>query len=422
MVAAIAGATVTAWLVMPATDPKLAITQAAPIPVVENTALKLEIKNFLDTLYSDARAKGISSVTLEKALAGFTPDDEIANLNATQPEHIKTAADYVGLLVSDTRIANGRLKLAEHTELLARIEQRYGVDKHVLVAIWGIESAYGTSMGERAVVRSLATLAMTDTRRPAFWRGELLSALAVLERGDITVEKMTGSWAGAMGHTQFIPTTYTAHAVDFDGDGRRDIWTNPADALASTANYLKVSGWVPGHPAFLEVKLPTGFDYALTAPGTTKLLPEWLSLGIVITSDRNLPDKIGNLSLTLPAGANGPAFLTGGNFRAVLRYNRAVPYALAVSHLAERLAGGAPFAGVWPADDKALSKTEREELQTRLLVLGHSIGQVDGIIGSGSRAAIRAFQKTKALAEDGHPNLALLQSLRLATATMPNEP
>ncbi len=277
-------------------------------------------------------------------------------------------------------------------------------------------------MGERKVIRSLATLAVTDTRRAPFWRNELLAALAILERGDITPDLMTGSWAGAMGHTQFIPSTYNAHAVDFDGDGRRDIWTSPGDALASTANYLKVSGWVSGQTAAIEVRVPAAMDLGLTAPGIMKPWAEWQALGLTLASAKAAADPARPLALILPAGAAGPAFLTGGSFRAILRYNNAVTYALAVSHLADRLAGADPFVTAWPADDKALSRSEREELQTLLAAQGHELGGVDGIIGSGTRAAIRAFQKTKAMAEDGHPNGALLAALRRESQNLKKNP
>lgn len=371
-----------------------------------------ETKAFLERLKVDAAAKGVPPELIERATKGFAADDAITDLNASQPEHAKTAGEYVALLVSDTRLANGRAKLIEHAELLQRIEDRYGVDRHVVLAIWGIESAFGTSMGERPVVRSLTTLAMTDQRRAAFWQSELLAALSIVQRGDIALEAMTGSWAGAMGHTQFMPTTYLQHAVDFDGDGRRDIWSRPADALASAANYLKASGWTKGQPAVVEVRLPAGFDVALSAPNVSKAGAAWAALGVTPVRPAADLARLDGFSLVLPSGHTGPAFLSGTNFKAILRYNRAVPYALAVSHLAERLAGAGPLATPWPPGDKALSRTEREELQTRLAALGHDVGGVDGIIGSGTRAAIRAFQRAEGVPEDGHPEPGLLIRLR----------
>jgi membrane-bound lytic murein transglycosylase B len=387
-------------------------------PVVMREQKTAEAQAFLDALRADAEAKGVKLDVFERATKGFATDDEIAALNASQPEHVRTTGDYVSLLVSEMRLANGRGKLIEHAELLAKIEQRYGVDRHVVLAIWGVESSYGFSMGERNVIRSLSTLALTDQRRAPFWRSELLAALTIAQRGDIASDAMTGSWAGAMGHTQFMPSTYLAHAVDFDGDGRRDIWTSPADALASAANYLKVSGWVTGQPAIIEVVLPDKFDFAQSAPSVSKSGKEWLGLGLKPVRPVAGLDALGGLQVIVPAGHAGPAFLVGANFRAILKYNRAVPYALAVSHLGERLAGAPAFTQAWPAGDKALSRSEREEMQTRLTALGHDIGAIDGIIGSATRTAIRAFQRAEAMPEDGHPDGQLLMRLR-RTANKP---
>jgi membrane-bound lytic murein transglycosylase B len=367
---------------------------------------------FVDALKPDALAKGITAPTFDAAFAGLSPDPEVLDLAGVQPEHAKTAGEYVGLLVSETRLANGRLKLQEHAATLAAVEATSAVDRHVILAIWGIESNYGAGMGTRRVVRSLATLAAFDPRRPDFWRGELLAALRILQAGDTTPENLAGSWAGAMGHTQFMPSTFAAHAVDFDRDGRRDIWSSIPDALGSTANYLKVSGWVAGLPWGFEVKLPGGFDYALSAPGQAKAWAQWQALGVGARRPGPAPPAPGPWQLLLPAGAKGPAFLVSGNFRAILRYNNAVSYALAVGHLADRLAGGAAFEQPWPADDKALGKADREELQRQLTALGFGTGAIDGIIGGGTRTAIRAYQKARNIPEDGHPDLALLERLR----------
>lgn len=361
---------------------------------------------------AEAAARGVSAALLDRVLTGLTPDPEVPLLLNRQPEHERTVGAYVGALVSPQRIENGRSRLAELGQSTAALETLHGVDRHVLVAIWGVETSYGTSQGERQVIRSLATLAQADPRRPQFWRFELVAALRILQNGDIAPEAMTGSWAGAMGHTQFMPTTYLQHAVDFDRDGKRDIWRNVGDALASAANYLKASGWVSGQPWGIEVELPHGFDYGLSAPGRAKRASEWQALGVRRPAGTAWPATSGDLALILPAGAKGPAFLVGPNYRAILRYNASQAYALSIGLLADSLTSGQPPATRWPEGDKALSRSEREELQRLLAGLGHDVGGVDGIVGGQSRAAIRAFQRTQSMPEDGHPSTELLERLR----------
>ena len=395
---------------LPVTETPAAKPEKVPPPLPDGMLDKF--KAFVPALWPDAEKKGVSRALFERAFAGLEPDAEIFELMANQPEHVATPWDYLNRLASEKRIETGRQKLAEHGDLLAAIEARYGVDRRIVVAVWGIESSFGVAPGSRSVIRSLATLAAGDPARPAFWRGELLTALGILERGDIALDKMTGSWAGAMGHTQFMPSSYLANAVDFDGDGRRDIWGSVADALASTANYLKVAGWKSGEPWGFEAVLPAGFDHALAAPGQTKPLVDWLVFGVSAPPGQLIPPTALPLALVLPAGARGPAFLVSPNFRAILRYNNAVPYALAVGHLADRIAGGAPVAGLWPTDDPPLNRPGREELQRRLQVLGHEVGMIDGIIGAGTRAAVRAYQQKAGLAEDGYAGVKLLERLR----------
>jgi membrane-bound lytic murein transglycosylase B len=356
--------------------------------------------------------RGIVRPLFERATADFLPDPEVIELVALQPEHTKAAGAYVTGLVGQARIDTGRQLAATHAKLLEAIEAAYGVDRHILVAIWGVESAYGTEMGSRNVIRSLATLAMADARRAPFWTRELIAALRMLQDGAVPPEKFVGSWAGAVGHTQFIPSTYNARAVDFDKDGRRDIWETVADALASSANYLRASGWVAGSPWGFEVALPPAFDFAWSAPGRTRTLAEWQTDGVKAVAERNDLAPGLPLQLILPAGARGPAFLVSGNFRALLKYNQSTSYALAVGHLADRIAGGAALAVAWPADDKPLNRAERQELQSLLATWGLDTGGLDGIIGDRTRAAIRATQRTLELAEDGHPSVHLLQRLR----------
>jgi membrane-bound lytic murein transglycosylase B len=401
--------------------PLLAAPVTPPPPTLPPGA-ELAFASFLAGLTAEAQAAGVSAATFEAATAGLTPDPQVLELSQAQPEHAKSVSEYVTALVSETRLENGLKNLAANDAVARQIEAAYGVDRHILIAIWGIESNYGNSQGSRGVIRSLATLAALEPRRPQFWKTELLAALRILQARDTTPENMAGSWAGAMGHTQFMPTTFHAHAVDFDKDGRRDIWGTVPDALASTANYLKASGWVAGIPWGIEVRLPEAFDYGHSAPGQGKPFAQWQALGVVPISAKSLPANLGQMTLVLPSGAGGPAFLTTVNFRAILRYNNAVSYALSVAHLGDRLAGGPAFVTPWPANDKGLSRSDREELQRRLTALGLDTGGVDGILGSGSRTAIRTYQKGKALPEDGHPSASLLERLRAEQGDLPKAP
>lgn len=381
------------------------------------TEAAADIAAFFEKLWPAAQKAGIARALFERTTAGLVADPDVTGLAAHQPEHVKSAGAYVAHLVTPARIEAGREKAIEHAGVLAAIESAYGVDGRILLAIWGVESAYGTAKGSRSVIRSLATLAIADTRRAAFWKKELLAALRILQDGAAAPAALVGSWAGAMGHTQFIPSTYAAHAVDFDKDGRRDIWETVADALGSTANYLRASGWTAGVPWGWEVALPPGFDYGWSAPGRPRTLADWQSAGVKAAGDsRTLPPPaahaLQSLQLTLPAGARGPAFLVSGNFRALLRYNQSTAYALAVGLLADRIGGGPDLAMPWPADDRPLTRAEREELQGVLSWWGRDTGGRDGIIGDRTRAAIRAAQRTFDLAEDGHPSPELLHHLR----------
>lgn len=370
-----------------------------------------EFARWVERLWPSARSKGVSRSTFRRAFAGVTPDPVVIEKSENQPEFVKPIWDYMDGAVSDERIEMGAQKLEEHADLLARIEQTYGVDRAVIVAIWGLESTYGTSRGDMNVVRSLATLGYTGSRR-RFGRTQLLAALQILQRGDIAPELMTGSWAGAMGHTQFIPTTYNAHAVDFSGDGNRDIWMSVADALASTANYLRASKWRAGETWGYEVALPEGFDYALAGPRIVKPLSAWSKLGIRRIRSQDFPRPADRAALIVPAGARGPAFLVLNNFRSILRYNNATAYALAVGHLSDRIRGFPPMSKPWPRDIRPLGRTQRQELQKRLGRLGYDTGGVDGIIGRRTRDAVRDYQRSKGLPPDGFPSLGLLNALR----------
>jgi membrane-bound lytic murein transglycosylase B len=366
--------------------------------------------------WPQARAAGISADTYDRALAGVRLDPEVLERASRQAEFAKPVWAYLDQAVSEARITGGRRMHADLSGWLAAIERRFGVEREVVLAVWGMESSYGAILDNtrimRPVIGALATLSYADEARAAFGRAQLLAALQILQSGDVAPERMTGSWAGAMGHTQFIPTTYLAHAVDFDGDGRRDIWGSVPDALASTANYLSVSGWRAGETWGYEIELPAGFDFGSVDEETARTLGEWERLGFRRTLGRAFPRRDDRASLLMPAGARGPAFLITRNFKAILRYNNATSYALAVGHLADRIAGGGPFARDWPRADKPLGPDERRELQMLLAGRGHDLGNPDGRIGPKTRAAIRSYQSQAGFVPDGYANLDFLSHLR----------
>jgi membrane-bound lytic murein transglycosylase B len=373
-------------------------------------------QRWLADFWPAASAAGVSRSTFERAFRGVAPDPEVLEKARYQPEFVRPMWEYVERAVSDQRIATGRQMLQQYRPVLDAVESRYGVDRHILVAIWGMESSYGEVLDNpkivRNVVQSLATLAYADPRRARFGREQLIAALKILERGDIQPERMTGSWAGAMGHTQFIPTTYEAYAVDFDGDGRRDLWGSPVDALASAANYLAKSGWVTGRTWGYEVALPQGFDFGLADREASMTLAEWQRHGVRRADGSAFTRLDDKAELVLPAGANGPGFLMTRNHFVIKRYNNATSYALAVGHLADRLRGSGTFVQDWPRGERPLNEAERRELQERLARAGLYEGAIDGKLGPLSRSAIRAYQQQAGVPPDGHAGAVLLEWLR----------
>ncbi len=366
---------------------------------------------WVEQFWPTARAAGITRDTYDRAFKGVTPDPEVIESANFQPEYVKPIGEYMDRVVSDKRIAMGQQKLVENKALLDGIEARYGVDRHIIVAIWGVESNYGTQPGDKNVIRSLATLAYSGTKA-TFARQQLIAALKILQRGDVSLEAMNGSWAGAMGHTQFIPTTYNSFAVDYDGDGKRDIWNDVPDSLASTASYLKVSKWRAGESWGYEVEVPKGFKVASVSESTVKTLGDWQKLGIVRVGAAAYPRATDKATLFAPAGANGPAFLVLNNFRSILHYNTAKSYALAVGHLADRLRGAGPFVHPWPTDENHLALDQRVELQRLLVTKGLLTGDADGVIGPATLEAVKAYQRAKGLPVDGFPSLTILELLR----------
>lgn len=400
----------------------------------------------LAPLRTEALARGIAAETFDRHTRDLVPDRSVLEALDYQPEFKTPIWDYLAALVDDERVADGRAMLGRWQGELAEVERRYGVDPFTVVAVWGVESDFGRAFGKRSLVTSLATLSCFGRRQPYF-RGEFISALRILQEGHIVPEQLLGSWAGAFGHTQFMPSTFLTTAVDFDGDGRRDLVGSVPDALASTANFLKRAGWRSGEPWGFEVRLPAGFDSSVAGRRNRRALSDWIARGVrpvvstagpraeaggtagagavagaatsatsaaVVARGRGLdampPDT--RAALLLPAGRDGPAFLVFRNFDAIYGYNAAESYALAIAHLADRLRGGGPFAVAWPTDDPGLSRAERRELQTLLIARGHDIGEIDGRIGDRSRAAIRAEERRLGRAETGRAGLGVLRALR----------
>lgn len=358
----------------------------------------------------------------EAQLGSLTPDPDVLAATTSQSEFVRPLWDYIEASVTPTRVEAGRAKLAEHADTFTAIEARYGVDRHILAGFWGVESSFGAVLDNSAIVkpavRSLATLACGDPTRAPYWRNELAAALQILAWNQAPLDRMpgglTGSWAGAMGHTQFMPSVYQRDAVDFDGDGRRDIWTSVPDALASTAQYLRNHGWKPGEGWGAEALLPENFDAALADETTPRSLAEWRTLGVRPARSDAFPDEAAEATLILPAGIRGPAFLLRPNFAVILRYNTALAYALTVALLSDRLRGDPGLVRDWPRGDRVLTGDERRDLQTRLTERGFTTGGVDGKIGPKTRAALRAFQNSVGLPADGYADAALLERIRVA--------
>jgi len=376
-------------------------------PAQSNT----DFSQWVSKVWPTARANGISRKTFDQAFAGVVPNLQVLDRAKHQPEFVRPVWDYLDRALTPKRIGKGRELLRTYKSTLSKLEKRFGVERHILVAIWGLESAYGTRMGDLNVIRSLATLAYQGSRGK-FGFQQLIGALKILERGDIPLRKFQGSWAGAMGQTQFIPTTYNAYAVDIDGDGRRNVWTSPADALGSTANYLRVSKWKKGAPTVIEVKLPRKFKFKYAGLKKIRPMSKWVAMGIRDVDGKRLKSSSRRAAVIVPAGALGPAFLIFNNFRSILRYNNAVPYALAISYLAKRLKGKGEIVTAWPLENFPLNLSQNRELQQLLIEQGHKPGEIDGKVGSKTIKAIKAYQQRKGLIADGYPSSALLDRLR----------
>ena len=383
-------------------------------PLMRADAIRAAAENFphcLESLWPAAARRGIARETFAAYTAGLTPDLRIMDLLDSQPEFTKSFWDYLDILVNDARIQKGREMLEQHRATFAAVERAYGVDRHVLAAIWGVESNYSNLIGERTVISSTATLACVG-RRQNYFREEFLSALEILHRGDVRPDRLVGSWAGAFGPTQFMPTTFKRFAVDFDSDGRRDVVESVPDMLASTANNLKKDGWVSGQSWGYEVIVPANFNFLLADRSRQMTIREWEKLGIMRLAHKPFARPDDRAYLLIPAGVQGPGFLMLQNFRVIMKYNPAEAYALAIGHLADRLRGGEAFVQDWPRYERVLSRDERLELQQLLAQRGYDVGEPDGQLGARTRAAIRDYQAKAGQIPDGFASAAILQQLR----------
>ena len=396
-------------VVRPFLLPAFLLAVSGPWPLVAAEPSQ-PFTRWLEDIRKEARAAGISQSLLDSAFVGLNPIRRVIELDRRQPEFTLTFWKYLEKSINAERIRRGREVLVKHRGLLEKTAGRFGVQPRFIVAFWGLESNYGKHTGVFPVIGAVATLAH-DPRRSRFFRGQLLAALTIMNRGDVDV-RVKGSWAGAMGNFQFIPSTYKDFAVDADGDGRRDMWNSYPDMFASAANYLSRSGWRRGWTWGREVQLPPGFSLELTGLNVRKSLAGWRALGIKSFGGGDLPDEDAKASVILPAGYEGPAFLVYRNFRTILTWNRSILYAIAVGHLADRLVGGGPFRSKRPAREESLSRADVKDLQRLLTAKGFTTGGADGVVGPKTRSAIKAFQKSSHLPPDGFPTMGLLERLR----------
>jgi lytic murein transglycosylase len=373
-------------------------------------AARADFNSCLQQVKAQAAAKGVSQATLSLALDRLEPNDAASFLGA-QPEFSTPIWDYISGLVDDERVRDGQQRFAEYRQAALAAQRRFGVDAAAVVAVWGVESDFGKSHGNRPVIQSLATLACTPNRRSDYFHGELISALKIVDKGDVALGEFQGSWAGAFGNTQFMPSTFLSLAVDMDGDGRRDVVNSVPDALGSTANFLHHAGWVSGLPWGFEVSLPAGY-HGPSGRGAKQALAVWAGRGLTRVNGQALSGA-GAYGLLLPAGPHGPAFLVSRNFDAFYSYNAAESYALAIGVLSDRLVGGEGIVTPWPTDDPGLNREERREVQALLEQHGYDVGgKHDGVMGTKTREAIADYQQRIGMKRDGRAGKKLLVALR----------
>jgi membrane-bound lytic murein transglycosylase B len=388
------------------------LTAGALFAMTASASADAKFQAFVQSLWPQVKAAGISRELFDQAFEGVTtPDEQVLKLARTQPEFTSTTSEYLAKAVTAIRIETGQTKKAELSKLLASIEKKYGVDRHVLLGIWGMESNFGKDLGSMGVMRSLATL-MYAGRRKDYARGQLVAAFKILQRGVRSPDNFTGSWAAAMGHTQFIPTSYISYAQDWTGDGKKDIWGSKEDALASTANYLAKAGWKADRPWGWEVTLPDGFNKSLIGRSHWKPVAQWAKMGLAPATGGKFGSPNAEAFVMVPQGIDGPAFLVTKNFLAIMDYNLSHSYAIAVGHLGDRIRGGASIQGQWPDVSFDLSFEQRVEIQKRLSAAGFETGGSDGRFGARTYEAVIAFQKSAGLPIDGKPSRKLLERLR----------
>ncbi len=400
-----------AGAVTPSATAQVPQANSSPAPAAPDDAERDQrFARWIADFSSSARAAGINDATLQSAFEGIRFMPRVTQADGAQAEFTRTVWDYLDSAVSTQRVVRGQDRLLEAGPAVDAAAARYGVPAEILVAIWGMESNYGSFTGDIPTIDALATLGF-EGRREAWARSQLLAALKILQNRDIDRAQMVGSWAGAMGQTQFLPSNFLAYAVDADGDGRRDIWGSIPDVMASTANFLARSGWQAGQPWGQEVRLPPGFDLALADGEQRRPALAWADLGVRSVDGLPLP-ALADAALLLPASVRGPAFIVGPNFRTILRYNNSTSYALAIGLLAQALAGGPAVQTPWPRDMQALSRSQVLAMQTALNTRGFDSGTPDGMVGPATRSAVRRYQRSAGLPADGYPTLELLQRLQ----------
>lgn len=388
----------------------IALFFSLAVPLSAFASNEAEFQSWVEKFKLQAVEQGISKSTLDRAFENVSLNEKVLELDSRQPEFTRTFWQYFKNAVTEWRIAKGRYLYQKHRRLLDQVTKKYGVPGRVLVAFWGMETNFGGYTGNIPIIESLATLAF-DPRRSEFFSKELLDALKILDQGHVTLDEMKGSWAGAMGQCQFMPSNYVRYAVDGDGDGKKDLWGSLPDVFFSAGNFLATLGWQKQENWGREVTLPKGFDYALADGKTGRLLKEWSQMGLTLADGRPLPREEMQAKLILPSDYRGPAFLVFENFKVIKRWNNSTNYALGVGHLADRIIGRAPLSKNAPLDDKALSKTQMKTIQERLNGLGFDAGTPDGIAGSKTRNALREFQVARNLPADGYPSQKMFDML-----------